>query len=500
MVKRYYIARRILLYLLLAFLFSAVLFSDFLPSFLRGYDVQRVLLTVVLVAALSFNIFWLSDRRFIELLPKRVWPFLFLIITFLLPTVQYRFGLHYLVEPVFYALYFLSFSITGYVIRIEGGTREVAQALVAVAGVSCFFYAAMSITVYLFAITDNFSQLDKIIPWGFVNIRYWSHIATWMVPLFPLCLLAVSWRENRLWRLGVAFTAAIWWWILLMSSSRGSMVGLFAGLILVWLFFGRAALPWIRLFARFIAYGLIIWVLLSVVIPSLVFDEIHVRGVSGDSSGRMPLWREAWTMSLQNFPFGMGPQSWLTHELLTDAYQVSPKFGHPHNMYLMWAAEYGWISIAAFVLLCGVAFRNLWSRIVDIREEKGQNVLYLVAFTASVTAALFHAGVSAVFIAPGSMLIGLCVLSVFWALIKPEVVSNETGARVGNSPRSRYAGYALVLVFLVAGAFWFLEVLRYREAMADDLEYYQNELSLSYLPRFWFHGNFPRHPSQMPDK
>ncbi|MDY6930076.1 MAG: O-antigen ligase family protein [Pseudomonadota bacterium] len=486
-------------FLVPALFFCAVLFADFIPSLFGAYADQRLLLSLSLIVLIAFGLLRLHCRRMLLSALFELWPFLPLVFSFFLSPLQYPSGDFHLVEPVYYAFYFLAFGMTGYIIRIERSTRKAAQALVMAAGIGCFFYAAMTITVYLFAITDAFSRLDHIIPWGFVNIRYWSHVATWAVPLFPLCLLVLPWKDNRLWRLGVAFTAAIWWWILFLSSSRGSMIGLFVGLILVWLCFGRSALPWVKLFVRFAVYGLIAWFLLSVVIPSLVFDEIQVRGLKSDSSGRMPLWLEAWKMSLQNFPWGMGPQSWLTHDILTDAYRASPKFGHPHNMYLMWAAEYGWISVAGLVVLCVAALKDVWPRISAARSEQGVNALYLAALTGSVTAAVVHGGVSAVFIAPGSMLIGLCVLSVFWAFIKPEPTGPKAVGIAGKATRFRPGGYLVVLIFILASAFWFRDVLRYRQAMADDLTYYQDELSLGHLPRFWFHGNFPRHPSQMPD-
>ena len=52
-------------------------------------------------------------------------------------------------------------------------------------------------------------------------------------------------------------------------------------------------------------------------------------------------------------------------------------------------------------------------------EASNEKLLMLAALTASVSAALFHAGVSAVFMAPGSMLVGLFVLIAFWTLIVP---------------------------------------------------------------------------------
>ena len=221
-----------------ALLFGSVLFADFIPSVFGAYADQRVLLALLLIAAIVLGLGRLSYKGQLASAVPELWPFLLLVFSFLLAVLQYHSGPFYLVEPVFYALYFLAFGISGYVIRTEGLAREAAQALVLVAAVACFFYAAMTITVYLFAITDDFSRLDQIIPWGFVNIRYWSHVATWVVPLFPLFLLVVPCKRNRLWRLGAAFTGAIWWWLLFLSSSRGSMVGLLFGFVLVWACFG----------------------------------------------------------------------------------------------------------------------------------------------------------------------------------------------------------------------------------------------------------------------
>src|SRR5690606_10260322 len=107
-------------------------------------------------------------------------------------------------------------------------------------------------------------------------------------------------------------------------------------------------------------------------------DGVQIRSIKADSSGRIPLFIEAWQMSLQNFPFGMGPQSWLMHETLTDVYANSKQFGHPHNMYLMWAAEYGWILLVALGLVVAQCIRYFWRRRRQVIEAEFDEQLLLL--------------------------------------------------------------------------------------------------------------------------
>lgn len=474
------------------------LFTDFISSMFGTYSDKRFFLVVLMVTFVIGGLFVHVGRRRVGYMLIATWPFTFLISSFLLSAIQFSNSPYYLIEPIFYTFYFLAFAIVGFRFSLIKNLSGSIVAFSSVAAVSCFFYAAMTITVYLFAVTDDFSRLDSVIPWGFVNIRYWSHIATWILPILPLAVLAGPFKDNRLWRLGVSFTGAIWWWMVFMSVSRGTMAGIAVGFVFVCATFGRSSLPWAKQCLWYVVYGAIAWLVLSVIIPGFVFDDFQVRSLHVDTSGRLPLWREAWAMSLQNFPFGMGPQSWLTHDLLTDSYRASPKFGHPHNMYLMWAAEYGWISIGGLLVLGVVALRRLWTRRVELMVNPTPELALLIGFTASVTAALVHAGVSAVFIAPGSMLIGLLVLSVFWALIHPPVSAGQISHVVQPGSVRRLAGYLFMAVVVIGSGLWFRDVLRYHQAMVDDLPWYDANVHEGALPRFWFHGFFPRPASQMP--
>lgn len=468
----------------------------FTPEFFGGYARQRFVLVTLLGVLVTVSILFLGVAGNLRgaFLAKAVFPVFFLSLSFILLAVPFASRPYAFVEPAMYATYFLAVVLVAVVLQIHGEASRFTRFLVMLIAASCFLYGFMSINVYLFALYDGVSNLVNFLPWGFVNIRYWSHIATWFVPLLPLAVLVGPLKEHRSWRVIVALGAGLWWWIIFLSASRGSALGLAFGVVVATVFLGRRILPWVRLSVIYLVIGVLLWLILSVAIPSLLTEQLEIRSLKTGSSGRVPLFTEAWRMSLQNFPFGMGPQSWLTHEVLTDSYAGSRKFGHPHNMYLMWAAEYGWLLILAFVVPAVQAIRNLWRRrMLAVSSGNTDEALMLAGFTASVSAALFHAGVSAVFMAPGSMLVGLFVLIGFWSLITSGEGRNPDWASTYNATRKqRGLGFVLASITLVVWIAWFSEVQEYYDDMrADELNYHQ-QIGEGILPRFWFHGNFPR--------
>ncbi len=472
-----------------------VLFADFLPTLAGSYADQRFLL-VAITGIVSIGALYLivtRSQKFRHSLSLML-PTSVLALSFPVLALPYAQQSYVFVEPGMYAFYFFAMISGAAALVFSGSGDRYARVVTVLASAACFLYGAMSVTVYLFAVQDRFFNLDNLIPWGFVNIRYWSHVATWLMPILPLAILVGPFGKFRLWRVIVATGAGLWWWIILLSTSRGTILGLLFGTLLVVLLFGRYSLPWLKLFLFYLVIGVLVWLLLSVLIPSLLAGQVELRSVSTDSAGRMPLFVEAWSMSLKELPFGMGPQSWLTHDLLTEGYAQSKKFGHPHNMYLMWAAEYGWVLLAVLAGLVVQVIRSFWRRRGElILHGNTDGTIILAGFTASVSAALFHAGVSAVFIAPGSMLVGLVVLTGFCALIEtgksvPQVRTTDVSGLPARRFFARFS--ALVLAFL--WAVWLGQVAGYYTDMRQDEAHYQEEVGGATLPRFWFHGNFPR--------
>lgn len=473
------------------FLFS--LFSDFIPTAFGSYADQRFFQCGLLVVVLTVGLAWPGEVSIGRGLVAGNWPSFLIAAGFLLLSLPFSSSPFHWAERGLFAIYFLAFAILGWRIRELGASRYAVELFIFVAAVACFFYAAMTITVYLFAVTDRFADLSNVIPWGFVNMRYWSHLATWLLPVFPLALLVGPFARNRKWRRCVSFTAAIWWWMVFLTAARGTMLSLALATIVTLLVFGREIVPWAKIFCRFIVFGAVAWVVLSLLVPSIVFEEVVIRSIRSDSSGRFPLWWEAWLMSLQSFPWGQGPQSWLTHELISGQDQLKKRLGHPHNMYLMWAAEYGWMLVAAIFVLVIHSLKDVTLRAKELRSDSVVPPPLLIAFSVSSMAGVLHAGLSAVFIVPASMLVGLCILSLFGALSKPEIrvmpPSCPPKTRVFEGSAFRMISIAAVLV---GGVYWVQEVWDYHKAMEADLVIYEQGPSAFYFPRFWFHGNFPR--------
>ncbi|PTB95401.1 hypothetical protein C9974_00580 [Marinobacter sp. B9-2] len=480
--------------------FVLVLFSDFLPLPIDGYSAKRVFLVFTLASAVAVPLASMAIGR----LRSKKWLVADLSLLVLIWVVLLyhslasntsAFGFS---EAAMYGAFFSSFVLMGHVLSQSSQHEQVWSIFLTVCLGACFLYAMMTLTVYGFAISDRQTNLVPFIPWGFVSMRYWSHVATWMLPLFPLALLIGPFKSSALWKVMVLLTMAIWWWVIFLSSARGSTIGIAVGLGLVLLLFGRSSLGWAKEIIKGFAGGVILWVLLSVAVPELLFGETQVRGLKTDNSDRIPQILEAWAMSLQHFPLGMGAQSWLTHDILTSQYDLTKKFGHPHNMYLMWAAEYGWLLVAlVLVLVAFAAVRFFVKRRQLLNNEDSVSVSRLVAITASVSAALFHAGVSAVFMAPASMLVGLLVLTLFWCEIQLNSPNDAVPADNANRKRS-LAGGLLLAGFVVIAYHWFGNVSDYHKAMREDVQFYEENAFKGHLPRFWFHGYFPRNSTEMP--
>jgi hypothetical protein len=364
--------------------------------------------------------------------------------------------------------------------------------------VSVLLYAFVSLVWYVLLMGDTpDADTVTVLPWGFENIRYWSHVATWILPLFPVILNNETIRKHRRFFLLVCASFGIWGWILFLSGARGSIIAILAG-FLVCYFVAPEPLrfQFRRRFTYLIVGALFLTFLLEYLVPSLLSDVKIPSFPRVSMSGRWPLWLEAYEMGKVNFPFGMGPQSWLTHEVLTGDYLASKRYGHPHNMYLLWAAEYGWLFVGG--LFCGVMWvlRYVFVKLNRLALCDPRRALLMLALLHSFTAACIHAVVSAVFIGPASLLVGWFVIVGILRMTFPtrqEIHPKTVESRTWWSKALYACAVALALSFN-----WYWDaLLGYRRAADEDRSCYTSiDAFVGNGPRFWLHGDFPR-PSSL---
>ncbi len=464
---------------------SMTFFSDFIPTPHGAYADQRFILclSLILLVALGMHSIKLRSSKVIILIP--------LIGSFIIGGLMSFNNPFNWVEPVLYCLFFVAIVLIGHYIFVHNMQVDLSRVFIVLSVIVCFFYASLTLMLYVFSLEQNLATFADVMPAGFVNIRYWSHTATWLLPLFPLAILYYHGSKYRIWHCMVMFTAAIWWWLAIHMMSRGSIFSLSIATLIILIMFKSLALPWLKLMLVYLALGILTWFLLSYVVPEWILnlETTLLREVNTSTSGRLPLWEEAWAMSLQNFPFGMGAQSWLTHELISESYKASHKFGHPHNMYLMWAAEYGWLCIMSLLGLVIWALWKLKRQAASFSKTSTPKSEVLIAFSVAVFAGFIHASVSAVLIVPASMMLALGVLTVFWSLILPDLDNTH---KIDLTSTSKVKPLFFVLVFGLFAMIWLLNVWNYHQAMVADLATEEGARAQYMMPRFWVYGNYPR--------
>ncbi len=466
--------------IMLALLSSILLI---LPGVEDIYSVRRIIqlsITAFLVFSLLFN------RTFFGCYGREVLLIVLLAVLALLSSVLYASSEFYLAD-----VFLMPFWLLG-VLALASWMRQVhLDRLIRFTLISLvileFLYACLALFLYQSLLRTGEANLAESLPWGYHNIRFWGHTATWLLPLMPLALKLKLPVLPNFWRPVVYLSAGVMVWLVLLSMARGTMLALVVATFVVGLLAGRALLGWLTAMVRFVAFGGVLWLLLSWLIPLLVFgDEMAHKAVHFTSSGRIPLWLEAWQMSLQNFPLGMGGQSWITHEVITTEYAASPRFGHPHNMYLQWAAEYGWsylVVLGGFWLLALGRLR-LYTRLRTARHGDAADSEVRTALLISFMGACFHAFFSAVFWAPASMLLGMIISALLLASFSQREGAGVTG--VSQSLWLQRTGAVLVTLVML---FWLAAVGEYFQGMRADRDAsgYGDVLK----PRFWLHGDFP---------
>jgi|GEM_PF-2919530 len=358
----------------------------------------------------------------------------------------------------------------------------------------CAFYAILSGTLifsalYLFvfslSIGNDVNYNNILINSGFVNINFFGQVATWVIPLLSAGMLDERISKSTLAKVLVFFSLSLFWFVIVSVSVKGTLISV----VLAFIFMAIYDWHWIRGCARWAALSLIVAVFVWCIVAGL---SGHLGGsasrglVKIDDLGRVMLWQEALVMSFQRFPFGMGGESWVLHDVISQNFYEPLRHGHPHNMYLLFAAEYGWMAVVGLCLV----FFGIFKRVSDFKLRMHDTELKSNTFAAglclSVLGGLIHSGVSGVLLMPKSMALGLICISMLWAVLgyaKAESVSSD---RVNGGGQVLMRSIVVALCFLIS-VFWIKDVASYYKSMSVD-KYLTLDSNVRYYPRFWQHG------------
>lgn len=255
-----------------------------------------------------------------------------------------------------------------------------------------FLLGAVIFAIYLVTLIGSLPLDARSLYIGFDNPRFLNHAQSVFVPW----LVVAFWPSEKqpLWRWLATSAAVMHVALAYLGVARGTTVAwLAAGLLLALAGHGAQA----RRFAMVVFLGLVVgW---------LAFDALpYALGQTWQPAFATPaeitrahsrdeLWAAALAMSTSSPWLGAGPMQFAALE--------GAKATHPHNIYLQWAAEYGWpVCILASTLLVGALGRGLWLSRRSAANDNGR----LAGLAAACTAALIDGFVSGNFVMPISQI------------------------------------------------------------------------------------------------
>lgn len=220
----------------------------------------------------------------------------------------------------------------------------------------------------------------------FDNIRHLGYLAA---PAAAVTALAFVARTERALLSLTFFAASLFY--LFYTGSRGGVVALAGGIVLMSVFVKGAAIPVLPTRVAMIAVTTLAVVLVSELLPALPWKTIFGRGAdaleqTGDEllSGRWKLWMHVVEAVRENWVFGYGPAIMA---------QISEFHGapmrHPHNFGLQLLLHWGFAGSLLFAAL-GVSFAPVLLR--SLRSVPCVMMLPLAALTTMLLHALVDGG------------------------------------------------------------------------------------------------------------
>lgn len=312
------------------------------------------------------------------------------------------------------------------------------------------FSMAMAVKFFLLLsfhfIDGNRPDIHSLV-WGFMNVRFFNQLQSMLMPILCLAFLAENLKPYRIWAIA-AF--GFMWLILLQSEARGTVLALISSAIAVLYFLPKASRQFLlKPLLAALALGTVLWLLLIVLLPLLIFNE-DIWQLRTGSSGRIDMWLYI-LHEIPKQPFlGFGPMSyaWAEGKPIPHA--------HPHNSLMQILYEYGLVAFSV-LLIWGVFHVQRSLKSLGVWSEPHRVIAFLALLSGLVYS--FFCGV---IVMPLAQLVSVLLFAL-----------NCGESRGMRSRQLVKIVWAVSNILLCA---WLLASVGYSDR-ASDL-----------YPRFWSHG------------
>jgi O-antigen ligase len=299
----------------------------------------------------------------------------------------------------FYAIWVLAILALAHSLQpdLERQTRQVAWVLTAAAGL----FGLRFVADYGIALSTGQWHSWELWWARYENIRTFSQLLVWTLPLAPAVLWSLRTLPRRGWLLA-GLLWVLWGSLLFWSGTRAIVVAFAAAAVTGWVLGGPALRAYLRRFAVYLLLCLSLFgVMKGLSLHSLgpvqaTFDL--TRGVS--SPGRMMLWEDALNMVQAHPLLGVGPYHFAWHSRREGA--------GPHSWLFESLAEYG---IPLTLLFIALLLRAFWRMRQQVLLRPAQANPWPAALLLTLAAVGVDGLFEGVQIPPYSRVVGLMVLA-----------------------------------------------------------------------------------------
>jgi O-antigen ligase len=363
--------------------------------------------------------------------------------------------------------------------------KEQYKIIVTISACSASIYSGAIIMMMLLASISKASIQAAELFFGYDNFRFYNHVQTVCLPLLALATASkcCSTQVTRIAWIGLITGFAL----LMVSAGRATAIGIILSAILSLVFFKLNARTFVWHLLLAAIWGAWLNIMIIFIIPIMINGHPSDFEVQNTQEVRQLLTTSSryylWDLSLQYIKqhpwLGIGPMHF--------AHYPNAKAGHPHNIYLQIAAEWGIPMMLSCIL---IALRGLQQMLGAIRLcfDKSHQTIGIALFSACV-AVMVDGGFSGNFVMPVSqMWIAVLIgLSISWTRSQQASAEHTTPSKIGIYLTRSFK------VLLLVSQLWLIWSI-YPEVihLHDHLEQVKTQppQNLPNAPRFWSFGWF----------